>query len=78
MLHLIQEDGKEVKEKTQERDSKKSRIICRCNRRKCVTYAYSDINSLVSKYNLTKYWDDVAKANYYYSESSGMFFTCEY
>ena len=38
---------------------------------------YSDIDSLVSKYNLTKYWDDVAKANYYYSESSGMFFTCD-
>lgn len=26
---------------------------------------------------MTKYWDDVAKANYYYSESSGMFFTCD-
>ena len=67
---------KEVKKDTG-RDSKNPGLYADATGENGVTYAYSDINSLVSKYNLTKYWDDVAKANYYYSESSGMFFTCD-
>ena len=65
---------KEVKKDTG-RDSKNPGLYADATGENGVTYAYSDIDSLVSKYNLTKYWDDVAKANYYYSESSGMFFT---
>ena len=67
---------KEVKKDTG-RDSKNPGLYADATGENGVTYAYSDIDSLVSKYNLTKYWDDVAKANYYYSESSGMFFTCD-
>ncbi|MFR1223526.1 glycosyl hydrolase family 18 protein [Eubacterium sp.] len=67
---------KEVKKDTG-RDSKNPGLYADATGENGVTYAYSDIDSLVSKYNLKKYWDDVAKANYFYSESSGMFFTCD-
>ena len=75
MLHYTR-GWKEVKKDTG-RDSKNPGLYADATGENGVTYAYSDIDSLVSKYNLTKYWDDVAKANYYYSESSGMFFTCD-
>ena len=42
-----------------------------------VTYAYGEIDSLINQYQLTKYWDDVAKANYFYSPTTGYFFTCD-
>ena len=42
-----------------------------------VTYAYGAIDSLINQYKLTKYWDDVAKADYFYSEETGYFFTCD-
>lgn len=41
------------------------------------TFAYSDIGTLVSQYGLTEYYDETAEAAYYYSESTGYFFTCD-
>ena len=67
---------KEVKKDTG-RDPKNPGLYADATGENGVTYAYGDIDSLISKYNLTKYWDDVAKANYFYSESTGMFFTCD-
>ncbi len=67
---------KEVKKDTG-RDPKNPGLYADATGESGVTYAYGDIDSLISKYNLTKYWDDVAKANYFYSESTGMFFTCD-
>ena len=67
---------KEVKKDTG-RDPRNPGLYADATGENGVTYAYGDIDSLISKYNLTKYWDDVAKANYFYSESTGMFFTCD-
>ena len=67
---------KEVKKDTG-RDPKNPGLYADATGENGVTYAYGDIDSLISKYNHTKYWDDVAKANYFYSESTGMFFTCD-
>lgn len=67
---------KEVKKETG-RDPKNPGLYADATGENGVTYAYGDINSLISKYNLKKYWDDTAKANYFYSESTGMFFTCD-
>lgn len=41
------------------------------------TFAYGDIDSLISKYNLTEYYDEKAEAAYYYSKETGYFFTCD-
>ena len=41
------------------------------------TFAYSDLDSLISQYSLKEYWDDEAKANYYYNPDNGYFFTCD-
>ncbi|MCR5704151.1 MAG: hypothetical protein K6G85_05970 [Eubacterium sp.] len=41
------------------------------------TFAFSDIGSLVSQYGLQEYYDETAQAAYYYSPSSGYFFTCD-
>mgnify|MGYP004658904699 CR=1 FL=1 len=67
---------KEVKKNTG-RDSKNIGLYADATGENGVTYAYGDINSLISKYKLKKYWDDKAKANYFYSEDTGYFFTCD-
>ncbi|MBQ9887162.1 MAG: carbohydrate-binding protein, partial [Lachnospiraceae bacterium] len=41
------------------------------------TFAYSDIGSLVNQYGLQEYYDETAQAAYYYSPSTGYFFTCD-
>ncbi len=41
------------------------------------TYAYSDIDTLISQYQLTEYYDEKAQAAYYYSAETGYFFTCD-
>lgn len=41
------------------------------------TFAYGDIDSLISKYNLKEYYDETAQAAYYYSADTGYFFTCD-
>ncbi|WP_051226799.1 glycosyl hydrolase family 18 protein [Butyrivibrio sp. MC2013] len=41
------------------------------------TFAYGDIESLKAKYQLNEYYDEVAQAAYYYSPSTGYFFTCD-
>ena len=67
---------KEVKKDTG-RDPKNPGLYADATGENGVTYAYGDIDSLINQYQLKKYWDDVAKANYFYSESTGMFFTCD-
>ena len=41
------------------------------------TFAYSELDELISKYQLKEYWDDAAKAAYFYSPETGYFFTCD-
>ena len=41
------------------------------------TFAYSDIGTLVNQYGLQEYYDETAEAAYYYSASTGYFFTCD-
>lgn len=41
------------------------------------TYAYGDIDELISKYQLKEYYDEKAQAAYYYSAETGYFFTCD-
>lgn len=41
------------------------------------TFAYGEIDSLISKYQLKEYYDEKAKAAYYYSADTGYFFTCD-
>lgn len=41
------------------------------------TYAYSDIDKLISQYGLKEYYDEKAQAAYYYSAENGYFFTCD-
>ena len=41
------------------------------------TYAYGDIDTLISQYKLKEYYDEKAQAAYYYSAETGYFFTCD-
>lgn len=41
------------------------------------TFAYGEIDSLISKYQLKEYYDEKAEAAYYYSADTGYFFTCD-
>ena len=41
------------------------------------TYAFSDMENVKQQYSLDEYFDDSAKAAYYYSPSKGYFFTCD-
>lgn len=41
------------------------------------TFAYSDIGTLINQYGLKEYYDETAEAAYYYSDSTGYFFTCD-
>ncbi len=41
------------------------------------TFAYGDIENLKAKYQLQEYYDETAQAAYYYSPSTGYFFTCD-
>lgn len=41
------------------------------------TFAYSDIDKLISQYGLKEYYDEKAEAAYYYSADTGYFFTCD-
>jgi hypothetical protein len=40
-------------------------------------WAYRSLSKLTSQHSLTEYWDDIAKAPYFYNESSGLFFSFE-
>lgn len=41
------------------------------------TFAYSEIDTLISRYGLEEYYDETAQAAYYYSAQTGYFFTCD-
>ncbi len=41
------------------------------------TFAYGDIDTLISQYQLKEYYDETAQAAYYYSPETGYFFTCD-
>ena len=41
------------------------------------TYGFFELPTLIQQYNLEKYFDNKAKAAYYYSPSTGYFFTCD-
>lgn len=41
------------------------------------TFAFSDMNTVKQQYALEEYFDNTAKAAYYYSPSKGYFFTCD-
>ena len=41
------------------------------------TFAYGDIETLKSQYQLQEYYDETAQAAYYYSPKTGYFFTCD-
>ena len=41
------------------------------------TFGFYEIPSLMQQYNLQEYFDNKAKAAYYYSPTSGTFFTCD-
>ena len=41
------------------------------------TYGFFELPTLIQQYGLVEYFDDKAKAAYYFSPSSGVFFTCD-
>ena len=41
------------------------------------SYGYHQIPTMMEKYNLQEYFDESAQAGYYYSSSTGYFFTCD-
>jgi chitinase len=41
------------------------------------TYGYFELPSLIEQYGLVEYFDNTAKAAYYYSPTNGVFFTCD-
>ena len=41
------------------------------------TYGFYELPALIEQYNLEEYFDNKAKAAYYYSSSTGVFFTCD-
>ena len=41
------------------------------------TYGFYELPTLITQYNLVEYFDDKAKAAYYYSPTHGIFFTCD-
>ena len=41
------------------------------------TYGFYELPTLKAQYNLVEYWDNKAKAAYYYSPTNGIFFTCD-
>jgi chitinase len=41
------------------------------------TFGFWQLNTIKSQHNLKEYWDDKAKAAYYYSPSTGYFFTMD-
>ena len=40
-------------------------------------YGFHELPSLIKQFNLVQYFDNTAKAAYYYSPSTGYFFTCD-
>ena len=40
-------------------------------------YPFGEIDQLIEKYDLVEYFDNTAKAAYYYSPTKGYFFTCD-
>ena len=41
------------------------------------TYGFFELPTLIQQYGLVEYFDDKAKAAYYFSPTSGVFFTCD-
>ena len=41
------------------------------------TYGFYELPDLIEKYDLEEYFDNEAKAAYYYSRTNGVFFTCD-
>ena len=41
------------------------------------SYQFGDIEKIKDQYDLIKYFDNIAKAAYYYSPTKGYFFTCD-